>query len=107
MLHFDLVYRRYHQRKISVSKTTEELELVKIKELRKAAGEHLEESKKSFKKIMAKQEPNEKQEDNTKESNNQQIGTKRRRVCFMCDTPYEMLMRHLCWWNLFCIVKWC
>ena len=89
-----------------MSKTTEELELEKIKELRKAAGEHLEESKKSFKKIMTKQESNEKQEDNTKESNNQQIGTKRRRVCFMCDIPYEMLMRHLCWWNLFCIVKW-
>ena len=75
MLHFDLVF--------SVGKTTEELELEKIKELRKAAGEDLQESKRSFKETMAKQESN-KKEDNTQESNNQQIGTKRRRVCFIC-----------------------
>ena len=43
---------------------------------------------------MAKQESNNKKEDNTQESNNQQIGTKRRRVCFMCDTPYACV-----WYN--------
>lgn len=62
----------------------EELDLEKIKELRKAAGEDPQESKKSFKKTMAKQESNNKKEDNTQESNNQQTGTKRRRVCFIC-----------------------
>ena len=42
MLHFDLVF--------SVGKTTEELELEKIKELRKAAGEDPQESKNHLRK---------------------------------------------------------
>ena len=61
-----------------MGKSSEDLELERIQELRKAAGGHLQESKKSFKKVMAKHE-----ESSTKESNNQHIGTKRR-VCFIC-----------------------
>lgn len=55
----------------------------KIKELRKTAEEHIQESKKSFKKLMTKQESSNTQEEDgkAKESTEQQRGTKRRRVC--------------------------
>ena len=58
----------------------------KIKELRKAAEERLQESKRSFNKLMTKQDTGESQEENAKTekmSDQQQRGTKRRRVCFM------------------------
>ena len=77
--------RRYRQRKSGVGKSSEELELEKIKELRKTAEEHLQESKKSYKKIMnnpANQGDSPEEENGkAKEKNDQQKGTKRRRVC--------------------------
>jgi len=78
--------RKYGQKKVSMSKTSEELELDKIKQLRKATEEHLQESRKSFKKLMSNQGSGESQEeeenDKTKERHeDQQRGTKRRRVC--------------------------
>ena len=83
MLHCNFVHRRYRQKKIGVGKSSEELEMDKIKELRKTAEEHLQESKKSFKKLMTKQESSDAQEEDgkAKESAEQQRGTKRRRVC--------------------------
>lgn len=69
-----------------MGKTSEELELERIQELRKATKEHQQESKKSFKKVMAKHE-----ESSTTESDNQHTGTKRRRVCFICMIHLTLL----------------
>lgn len=80
--------RRYRQKKVGVGKSSEELELDRIKELRKAAEEYLQESKKSFKKLMNNQGNQEScdtlEEENgkVKERGDQQRGTKRHRVCF-------------------------
>ena len=63
------------------------MELDKIKELRKTAEEHLQESKKSFKKLMTMQESDSQKEenDNTKEKDDQRTGNKRRRVCLVIN----------------------
>ena len=80
--------RRYRHKKVSAGKTSEELELDKIKEMRKTAQEHLEESKKSFKKVMHNQtnresgHSQEEETDKVKEGDDEQRGTKRRRVCY-------------------------
>ena len=70
-----------------MGKTSEELELDKIKQMRKAAEEHLQESKKSFKKLMSNQanqgsgDSQEKNKTKERDEEDQQRGTKRRRVC--------------------------
>lgn len=74
--------RRYQQRKIEVGKTSEELELEKIKGMQKAAGEYVQESQRSFKKLITiQQTAGDLKEDSEAREMGEQKRIKRRRVC--------------------------